>query len=98
MWVLGPELKINNIAIHRDRRRRGLAGRMLRPAGQAAQLGCETAQLEVRPSNRAALALYRRLGFVHVGRRKLYYRAEGEDAMMLERAVAGREPGGYSCP
>jgi len=90
VWFLGPELKINNIAIHDDHRRRGLGGRLLRALlAKARALGCETAQLEVRPSNRAALALYARHGFVEVGRRKNYYQMEGEDALLLERPIAG---------
>jgi ribosomal-protein-alanine N-acetyltransferase len=91
VWFLGPELKINNLAIRRDQRRRGLGDRMLLALlARARELGCETAQLEVRPSNRAALALYRKHGFVEVGRRKNYYRVEGEDAILLERAIAGK--------
>jgi len=85
VWVLGPELRINNIAIRPELRRRGLAARFLEALlRRAANLGCEKAQLEVRPSNTAALALYRRFGFVEVGRRKDYYREEREDALMLE--------------
>lgn len=91
VWFLGPELKINNLAIRRDQRRRGLGDRMLLALlARARDLGCGTAQLEVRPSNRAALALYRKHGFVEVGRRKNYYRVEGEDAILLERAIAGK--------
>jgi ribosomal-protein-alanine N-acetyltransferase len=40
----------------------------------------------VRPSNAPALALYRRHGFVVVGRRKRYYPAPGgerEDAQVM---------------
>ena len=39
--------------------------------------------LEVRPSNTAALGLYRSLGFREVGRRKHYYRDPTEDALLL---------------
>jgi ribosomal-protein-alanine N-acetyltransferase len=85
VWILGPELKINNIAIARRYRRRGLADRLLRALLDWARgAGCTTADLEVRPSNRAALALYRNHGFVEVGRRKNYYRLEGEDAVLME--------------
>jgi ribosomal-protein-alanine N-acetyltransferase len=93
-WFSGPELKINNLAVHREHRRRGLASRMLlHLMGQARRAGCRRARLEVRPSNRAALALYRRYGFVVVGRVANYYRIEGEDALVLavelDRPVAG---------
>lgn len=95
VWFLGPELKINNIAIHHDHRRRGLGESLLLALlAKARELGCRTAQLEVRPSNRAASALYLKHGFVEVGRRKNYYQLEGEDALLLERAIAGEGTGG----
>jgi ribosomal-protein-alanine N-acetyltransferase len=95
VWFLGPELKINNFAVRGDRRRQGLGDRLLRALlSRARELGCRTAQLEVRPSNRSARALYRKHGFVEVGRRKNYYQLEGEDALLLERVIAGEEAGG----
>lgn len=98
VWILGPELKINNFAVRREQRRRGLAQRMLVAVlRHAREAGCLRAQLEVRPSNRAALSLYRRFGFRQVGRRKNYYRIEGEDALLLEadlgQAIAAGEGG-----
>ena len=41
------------------------------------------ATLEVRPSNHAALELYRRYGFHQVAVRKSYYRDNREDALVL---------------
>ena len=52
------------------------------PTGRA-----ETAFLEVRESNTAAQALYRALGFTSVGRRRSYYRAPREDALVLAAAL-----------
>jgi ribosomal-protein-alanine N-acetyltransferase len=94
VWILGPELKINNFAVRREDRRRGLAQRMLVAVlRHARKTGGRRAHLEVRPSNRAALTLYRRFGFEQVGRRKHYYRIEGEDALLLEadleQSIAG---------
>lgn len=45
--------------------------------------------LEVRPSNEAALALYRKHGFEHIGRRRDYYPAvDGrEDAIVMRCAL-----------
>ncbi|RMD78948.1 MAG: GNAT family N-acetyltransferase, partial [Gammaproteobacteria bacterium] len=73
-----------------ERRRRGHGGYLLRRLIQiAGRLGARTLFLEVRPSNAAALALYRRLGFEEVGRRRGYYPAmEGrEDALVLALAL-----------
>jgi ribosomal-protein-alanine N-acetyltransferase len=84
LWCIHDELKINNIAVLDDRRRRGV-GRWLLLAllGDAIARGCSSATLEVRPSNTAALALYRSHGFVEIGRRIGYYAAEGEDAIVM---------------
>ena len=50
-------------------------------------LGCSSATLEVRPSNTAAVALYSSHGFVEIGRRKGYYAAEGEDAIVMHLEI-----------
>lgn len=85
VWQIHGELRINNIAVHPGHRRQGL-GRWL--LGQclehARRAGCSVARLEVRPSNSGAIALYRDHGFTEVGRRKGYYRPEGEDAILME--------------
>jgi ribosomal-protein-alanine N-acetyltransferase len=87
-WIVDDELRINNIAVHPDHRRRGLARRLLRAAlREARQCGCSRATLEVRPSNGAAIRLYRQHGFVQVGRRHNYYRDEGEDALLMEASL-----------
>ncbi len=39
--------------------------------------------LEVRPSNAAALALYKKFGFKSCGRRPHYYLDNGEDAVIM---------------
>jgi [ribosomal protein S18]-alanine N-acetyltransferase len=51
--------------------------------------GARVLYLEVRPSNRPALALYRRADFIRIGVRKSYYRAENgrEDALVFARAL-----------
>ncbi len=49
--------------------------------------GAEAMQLEVRASNGAAIGLYQRLGFVEQGRRKGYYSAPAEDAVLMGVAM-----------
>lgn len=52
--------------------------------------------LEVRPSNRAARALYQRLGFAEVGRRHNYYpdgQQQREDALVLRLDLPRCPPG-----
>ena len=84
LWCIHDELKIHNIAILDAERGRGI-GRwlLLCVLGDAIARDCRSATLEVRPSNAAALALYRSHGFVETGRRKGYYAAEGEDAIVM---------------
>ena len=63
----------------------GAAGVMLQTvlAELDAEPQLEALVLEVRPSNKSACKLYRRLGFSEVGIRKRYY-SDGEDALVLK--------------
>ena len=80
------EAHLLNICIQRDRQGQGLGREFaLHMIGRARSLGAEQLFLEVRPSNRVAVALYESLGFVQIGTRKDYYpSAVGrEDALVL---------------
>ena len=93
LWVVGDELKINNIAIHPEWRGKGLGDRLLRwilRFGRTER--CVEATLEVRPSNAVARKLYRNHGFEEAGLRKDYYRDTHEDAIvMVAKIGAGSE-------
>lgn len=68
----------------------GLGGRFLAwLCARAQHDGVASFYLEVRPSNRAALALYTRADFVEIGRRRGYYPAQDgrEDAIVMRRAL-----------
>jgi [ribosomal protein S18]-alanine N-acetyltransferase len=71
-----------NVAVAPERRRAGVAsgliGRLLEEAG-----GVLPFTLEVRVSNRAAIAMYERLGFRSAGVRPRYYQDNGEDALIM---------------
>ncbi len=71
-----------NVAVEPDRRRRGIAirliDRMLDEAGRDQRY-----TLEVRVSNHGAIAMYEQLGFRRAGRRRRYYSDNGEDAMIM---------------
>jgi ribosomal-protein-alanine N-acetyltransferase len=85
VWIVGDELKINNVAVHPAWRGHGLSRRLLGEViDQARRRGCTLASLEVRPSNLAARHVYAALGFVEVRRRRGYYQPEGEDAIVME--------------
>ena len=95
-WVVIDEMHILNLAVHPDHRRRSIAQQLLAEGlAQARTLGAELAWLEVRPSNLAALALYKSFGFKTVGRRPRYYDDTQEDALLLtlDWSEAGNHPG-----
>lgn len=91
-WHVYEELKINNIAVHPDRRGTGLGRAILHRMIETGRAeGCRVAILEVRPSNLVARALYESEGFEQVGRRKDYYREEREDALVLALKIPDAE-------
>ncbi|MFP4132024.1 MAG: ribosomal protein S18-alanine N-acetyltransferase [Thiohalospira sp.] len=84
------ECHILNLCTAPEQRGRGLGRLLLRALLAEGRLaGAEQAFLEVRPSNSAAVALYRAEGFETVGVREGYYPAVGgrEDAWVLRRAL-----------
>jgi ribosomal-protein-alanine N-acetyltransferase len=79
---------LHRIAVSADRRRHGLGAALVDALiSEARRRGCTRMLLEVEASNEAALALYRRLGFVEIARREAYYGA-GRDALVLELGLA----------
>lgn len=78
-----PDMEIYNIAVDPSERRKGLGKKLLELSLEAARLtSIERILLEVRESNTAARALYEGAGFVSHGRRKSYYSAPPEDAVL----------------
>ncbi len=83
-WLVYDELHINNLAIRPECRRRGLGRALLdRVLEIGVAQGARRATLEVRRSNRAALALYEQAGFRQAGLRRNYYTGPVEDALIL---------------
>lgn len=84
VWVVAEEAHVTTIAVDREHRRKGLGGRIFAELIQrAAEKGAERITLEVRPSNHAALEMYRRFGLYPAGVRRCYYADNGEDAWVL---------------
>jgi len=84
IWMIVDEAHIATLATHANHRRKGIGRKLLLKAlEQAAQEGVRRAFLEVRSGNEAAQAMYREMGFVEDGRRKRYYRDNGEDAILM---------------
>lgn len=90
LTTIVDETHILTLGVVAARQRQGIGGRMLeRMFAIARQEGAQRMLLEVRPSNDAALALYRRGGFAEIGRRRGYYPAGSgrEDAIVMARAL-----------
>ena len=84
VWLLGDEGHITNVAVAPAARGRGVGAALLAALMEIARgRGVRSMTLEVRPSNEAALALYRKFGFRSVGRRPHYYTDNDEDAEIL---------------
>lgn len=84
LMVTLDEGHVTNFAVHEDHRRRHVATRLLLVQFDAArERGVRSLTLEVRASNRAAQALYRRFGFAPGGVRRSYYRDNSEDAIIM---------------
>lgn len=84
------ECHVLNIGVDPDCQRRGIGTVLVTDLLNVARAqGVTMALLEVRASNQAAYALYRKLGFDEIGARKNYYPAiKGrEDALLLARAL-----------
>ena len=83
-WVVCGELHINNIGVHPSYRRRGIASQLLEEVLRRARAKEVTVgYLEVRASNEAAAAMYKRYGFQPIGRRRNYYDHPQEDAIVM---------------
>lgn len=84
LWFVLDEAHVVIIGNRPADRRKGL-GEMLLIAGIEAAMrhGSRVVTLEVRSSNDAARALYRKYGFQEVGVRKRYYADNNEDAVIM---------------
>jgi len=82
--IVFDEIHLRNIAVSEDRRRCGVASKLLLCMIEvSSQMGVRYGTLEVRESNRAALELYKRFGFVVKGARPYYYSDTGETALIM---------------
>jgi ribosomal-protein-alanine acetyltransferase len=82
--MVPPQAELESIAVAAECHRRGIGGRLL--AAMVEELRRKLIQevfLEVRASNRTALAFYRATGFAEAGRRPRYYADPEEDAVLL---------------
>jgi ribosomal-protein-alanine N-acetyltransferase len=82
--IVDDEAHITSIATAPIYQRAGVATSLIIDGiTQLLTLGVKHLSLEVAVGNEPAQALYRRFGFAPVGVRKNYYRATGEDALVM---------------
>ncbi len=83
-WLIVDELHVATIATHPEFRGQGIGRKILLYALCAAKgEGAIKSFLEVRESNEVARKMYHHFGFVEDGRRKGYYKDNGEDAILM---------------
>ena len=93
MYRVLDEAHIVNVAVAPGHRRQGVGEKLLSclfDVARTDQKSCPAKNyfLEVRKSNLAALALYKKLGFTESGIRRGYYRSPVEDAVLMTRTEA----------
>ena len=92
-WLVTTELHILAIATHPDSRGRGVGAQVLAHViDVACRTGCSLATLEVRRSNKPAIAMYERSGFKTVHVRARYYQDDDEDALVMLRGLTPQTP------
>jgi ribosomal-protein-alanine N-acetyltransferase len=83
-WIMLDEAHIIAIAVRKPYQRQGIGeGLLLSAIDMAAKLHTRLVTLEVRESNHGAQEMYRKYGFVVVGKRPRYYSDNQEDAILM---------------
>lgn len=86
LWAVLDEGQINRFAVASSHRRTGIGSRLLARAEEFAQeKGLYSLTLEVRLSNEAAQAAYKKAGFLEMGIRPGFYANPEEDALIMTR-------------
>lgn len=84
MYALSGEGSVTNVATHPDHRKKGVALALVQNAvAVGRELELEYITLEVRASNLPAQSLYAKCGFEVVGKRRNFYSAPREDAIIM---------------
>ncbi len=90
MWLAFDEAHITTIGVDPAQRGRGLGELLLLCMfDEAVKRGANWLTLEVRVTNAAAQALYRKYGFTTHGTRKRYYSDNNEDALIMWSPALG---------
>ena len=83
-YLTPPECELPDIVVAESYRKRGVGKSLMKEAiRQLKAHKVDTIFLEVRVSNTAAQALYSRIGFEEIGKRKYFYSDPIEDAICM---------------
>jgi len=83
-WHLGDVLDVISVGVLPSARKQGVGEALMKALMQRAkEAEAESLCLDVRASNAPAIALYSKLGFTAVGKRRAYYR-DGEDSLTMQ--------------
>jgi [ribosomal protein S18]-alanine N-acetyltransferase len=86
LWSILEEAHITMLAVRPEYQGQGLGKYVVWGLLETAcQQGLEWATLEVRASNQAAIALYKKFDFEIIGKRPKYYAITQEDALVMWR-------------
>lgn len=85
LGVILDEGCLEKIAVRPDCQRKGIAQAILGSFFRYGEEHLAYIGLEVRADNAPAIALYEKLGFVAVGRRKNYYAEIHQDAILMDK-------------
>ena len=84
LMTTGSDGHVTTIAVDPAWHRKGIGSRLLLELSRLGiGAGCTALTLEVRVSNDAAQAMYRRFGYAPAGVRKNYYTETNEDALIM---------------
>lgn len=86
IWVVFEDAHITNVAVNKRFRSQGIGRDLMLEAEKIARdKKAQRILLEVRPSNIAALSMYKSLEYVPTGKRDKYYADNQEDAIIMTR-------------
>ena len=86
--VVLDEVQIANVATHPDFRRMGIGRKLLcQLYNDSIKNKMSVITLEVRQTNEPAIMLYKKSGYIEVGRRKNYYKNPTEDSLLMNLSL-----------
>ncbi len=82
------EVHIVNLAVKKNKRRQGIGTYLINEiVDMAKNLNAKSVTLEVRITNKAAIDLYKELGFIEDGLTRHYYLDNNEDALLMKKEI-----------